>query len=156
MKTSSKRYLLMGTAGILALAAAGFYLFGHSEPAPAYATEPVRRGNLENIVLANGMLHPSKLVNVGAQVSGQIKQMAVSLGEEVKQGQLIAQIDSLTQQNSLKEAQASLDSINAQYRAKQAQIRQATLEFTRQKNMLADDASSRADYETAQANLAVY
>lgn len=79
------------------------------------------------------MLQASKLVNVGAQVSGQIQSLAVSLGDEIKQGDLIAQIDSLTQQNSLKEAQASLNSLNAQYKAKQAEIKQANYEYVRQK-----------------------
>lgn len=119
-------------------------------------TEPVHRGDIENSVLANGMLQASKLVNVGAQVSGQIQSLPLALGDEVKKGDLIAQIDSLAQQNNLKEALASLKSINAQYRAKQAQIHQAELEFIRQQEMLADRASSRADYEAAEANLTVY
>ncbi len=82
--------------------------------------------------------------------------MPVKLGDEVKEGDLVAQIDSLTQQNSLKDAQASLGSLQAQYEAKQAQIKQATYEYKRQKNMLSAKASSRTDYETAEANLAVY
>ncbi|MGV3003010.1 efflux RND transporter periplasmic adaptor subunit [Vibrio sp. E150_018] len=138
------------------IGAAGWFYFGKSEPAPMYATEKVQRGDIENTVLANGMLQAAKLVNVGAQVSGQIQNLAVSLGDEIKEGDLIAQIDSLTQQNSLKEAQASLDSLNAQYRAKQAQIKQAQYEYKRQKGMLAAEASSRADYESAEATLAIY
>ncbi len=156
MKKNSKRNLLLILTGILLLVGTTFYVYHQPEPTPDYATEPVQRGKIENTVLANGMLHPSKLVSVGSQASGQINKLAVQLGQEVKQGDLIAQIDSLTQQNSLKEAQASLNSINAQYRAKQAQIHQATLEFERQKRMLADNASSKADYETAEADLAVY
>ncbi|KUI98037.1 hypothetical protein VRK_27380 [Vibrio sp. MEBiC08052] len=116
----------------------------------------MKRGHIENNVLANGMLQASKLVSVGAQASGQIVNLPVKLGEQVKKGQLIAQIDSLTQQNSLKESLASLASLKAQYRAKQAQIRQARLAYDRQKAMLADNASSKADYELAESNLAVY
>ena len=156
MKKKSKRNLFLILFSSIVLAGIAFYFYNQPEPAPSYATEPVRRGNIENSVLANGMLHPSKLVSVGAQVSGQINTLAVQLGQEVKQGDLIAQIDSLAQQNSLKEAQASLNSINAQYKAKQAQIHQATLEFERQKRMLADRASSRGDYEAAEADLAIY
>lgn len=142
---------------LLLLAAGGvYYQWFRHEPPPEYATEPVKRGHIENIVLANGMLQASKLVSVGAQVSGQIVNLPVTLGESIKKGQLIAQIDSLTQQNSLKKAQASLDSLNAQARAKEAQIQQAKQEFTRQKAMLADHASSKADYETAESNLKVY
>lgn len=156
MKKSSKRKLLLAFGVLILLGSGAFFLWYTPEPAPVYVTEPVHRGDIENSVLANGMLQASKLVNVGAQVSGQILSLPLSLGDEVKKGDLIAQIDSLAQQNNLKDALASLKSINAQYRAKQAQIRQAKLEFSRQQQMLADKASSRADYEVADANLTVY
>lgn len=156
MKKSPKRKLLFVLTGLILLGGGVFYLKYQPEPAPSYVTEVVHRGDIENAVLANGMLQASKLVSVGAQVSGQIQSLPLSLGDNVKKGDLIAQIDSLAQQNNLKDALASLKSINAQYRAKQAQIRQAKLEFTRQQEMLADRASSRADYEVAEANLTVY
>lgn len=156
MKKPLKRTLLIALSSLILLGGGAFFLWHEPETAPTYVTEPVRRGDIEHSVLANGMLQASKLVSVGAQVSGQIQRLSVALGDEVKKGDLIAQIDSLAQQNSLKDALASLKSINAQYRAKQAQIRQAKLEFTRQQEMLADKASSRADYETAEATLTVY
>ncbi|ADT86939.1 efflux RND transporter periplasmic adaptor subunit [Vibrio furnissii] len=149
-----KKVIAIALVGLFA-AGAGYYFYPKETP-PSFATETVYRGKIENTVLATGMLQASKLVAVGAQVSGQIEKLAVSLGDEVKQGDLVAQIDSLTQQNSLKEANASLNSINAQIRAKQAQIRQAQAEYNRQKGMLADKASSKADYESAEASLEVY
>jgi macrolide-specific efflux system membrane fusion protein len=156
MKISSKRIVLF-SLGVISITAGCFYYFLlKPDPAPAYATETVKRGHIENVILANGMLQASKLVSVGAQVSGQVIKLPVDLGKQVKKGQLIAQIDSLSQQNSLKTAQASLSSLRAQYRAKQAQIRQAQLEYNRQKAMLADNASSKSDYESAESTLIVY
>ncbi len=149
-----KKWILIAAVPLIGVGS--WFYWGKSEAAPTYATESVQKGDIENAVLANGMLQAAKLVNVGAQVSGQIQKLAVSLGDEIKQGDLIAQIDSLTQQNNLKESQASLDSLNAQYRAKQAQIKQAQFEYQRQKGMLAAQASSRADYESAEATLAIY
>ncbi|MFV0575880.1 MAG: efflux RND transporter periplasmic adaptor subunit [Vibrio sp.] len=149
-----KKWIAISLAVILGSGAV--YYYAKPEAKPEYATELVQKGNIENAVLANGMLQAVKLVNVGAQVSGQIQKLAVDLGDEIKEGDLIAQIDSLTQQNNLKEAQASLDSLNAQYRAKQAQIKQAQYEYNRQKGMLAAQASSRADYENAEATLTIY
>lgn len=151
--TSKK--IIAAVVVIAAISGAGYYFYPKEAP-PNFATETVRKGNIENTVLATGMLQASKLVAVGAQVSGQIEKMGVKLGDEIKQGDLVAQIDSLTQQNSLKEAIASLNSLKAQITAKQAQIRQAQSEYNRQKSMLADKASSQSDYETAQADLAVY
>ncbi|QSX32819.1 efflux RND transporter periplasmic adaptor subunit [Shewanella avicenniae] len=156
MKKSLKRKLIFVAVLVVIALAITVYYVTRPKPAPTYATEAAHRGNIENTVLANGMLQAYKLVNVGAQVSGQIKTLAVELGQEVKKGDLIAQIDSLTRQNSLKNAEASLNSIKAQYRAKLAQIHQAQLEYARQKAMLADNASSKADYEAAEATLTVY
>ncbi|GGP57920.1 efflux RND transporter periplasmic adaptor subunit [Shewanella saliphila] len=155
-KTSRKKLIIVIIAIVLIISGGAFFALNSGSPAPSYATEPVRRGDIENSVLANGMLQASKLVSVGAQASGQIINLPVTLGQLVKQGELIAQIDSLTQQNTLKEAIASLTSNKAEYRAKQAQINQAQQEFDRQKAMLADNASSKADYESAQASLLVY
>lgn len=155
-KTNRNKQIIVIVAISLLMTAAFFYFSQNSKPAPNFATEKVQRGDIENSVLANGMLQASKLVSVGAQVSGQIINLPVSLGQAVKKGDLIAQIDSLTQQNTLKEALASLTSSKAEYRAKQAQINQAQQEFNRQKLMLGDMASSQADYEAAQASLLVY
>ncbi|WED28334.1 efflux RND transporter periplasmic adaptor subunit [Vibrio sp. DW001] len=121
-----------------------------------FATDFVKRGDIESVVLTNGVLYPSKLVSVGAQVSGLIGKIDVQLGDEIKQGDLIAQIDNLTQQNALKDAEASLKSINAQFGAKQAQIKVAMSEFSRKKKMLVDGATSQSEYDTAESILAVY
>ena len=156
MKQFFKPTLMFALCGAAIVVGTVLYFWQKPETAQAYVTEAVSRGDIENSVLANGMLQASKLVNVGAQVSGQIQSLPVELGNEVKKGDLIALIDNLTQQNNLKDSLASLNSINAQYRAKQAQIRQAKLAFTRQQEMLADKASSRADFESAEATLTVY
>ncbi|MCE0496009.1 efflux RND transporter periplasmic adaptor subunit [Vibrio salinus] len=155
MSKTTKLTLILATI-FIAISGTAYSLWMKPKPAPSYAAEVVRRGNIESAVLASGMLQASKLVSVGAQVSGQITKLKVKLGDHVKKGELIAEIDDLTQQNALKEARASLASLRAQYQAKQAQIKQATQEFKRQKAMLADHASSKADYESAESNLAVY
>lgn len=145
--------LLLG--GIIALGIV--YKFTMTpEVTSAFITDVVKRGDIEKVVLTNGVLYPSKLVSVGAQVSGLIASIDVQLGDEIKQGDLIAQIDNLTQQNALKEAEASLKSINAQFRAKQAEIKGAESEFARKTNMLADGATSQAEYDVAESTLAVY
>ena len=142
---------------VLAIIVAVSYHYATSQKTePTYITETVKRGNIENVVLANGVLYPLKLVNVGAQVSGMIEKINVEVGDYINKGDLIAQIDSLTQQNALKEAQASLKSINAQYTAKQAQIKMAQAEFIRNKNMLEDGATSQTEYDIAESTLAVY
>ena len=97
---------------------------------------PVERGSLEDTVLASGVIQAFKLINVGAQVSGQVKRLHVKLGDTVSQGQLVAEIDSATQNNSLQDAQAALANAQAQKTSKQAQLAKAEADL-RQQQVLA-------------------
>jgi macrolide-specific efflux system membrane fusion protein len=102
--------------------------------------------------LATGVLEATKMVSVGAQVSGQVKKMYVQLGDQVKQGQLIAQIDSIRQENELKTAKASIQNQQAQLAVQQANLAKVEAEYKRQQAMFSQDATSRAELETALAN----
>jgi len=148
------RYALFAAAAVLAVLAARF-LFFRPAPGPAYASAPVAVADLEDAVLASGTLEAYNQVSVGAQVSGQLKSLKVALGDRVAKGQLVAEIDSLTQQNDLRNAEAALETVRAQLRSRQATLRQAELAFKRQAAMLARDATSREDYEAAEATLGV-
>jgi macrolide-specific efflux system membrane fusion protein len=113
----------------------------------------VERGDLEVSVLATGTINAYKLVSVGARATGEVKRLAVALGDKVKEGQLIAEIDALTQQNALRDAQASLRSAEALLGARQATLVQAELAAKRQRELAAGDAGARADLEAAEATL---
>ncbi|AZQ84361.1 efflux RND transporter periplasmic adaptor subunit [Colwellia sp. Arc7-635] len=156
MKKNIKKTLLLVLFIAVIIAGAGYKYSLSQQVQTVFITDSVTRGNIESVVLTNGVLYPSKLVSVGAQISGLIEKIGVQLGDEIKQGDFIAQIDNLTQKNALKEAEALLKSIDAQLRAKQAQIKVATAEFTRSKKMVATSASSQSDYDTAESVLAVY
>jgi membrane fusion protein, macrolide-specific efflux system len=124
-----------------------------SSPAANLMTMVVTRGDIEQTVLASGTLKPEKLIAVGAQVSGRITSLRVKLGEKVKAGDLVAEIDSLTQQNSLRSALAALDNTRAQRQEKEATLALAESALLRQQSTFAQKASSRADFETAEANV---
>ena len=138
---------------IVAIATSFWYF--RSDKRPAYMTAPVSRGDIESTVLASGTVESNNLVSVGAQVSGQLKVLKVALGDTVKAGQLVAEIDSLPQQNTLRNKTAALAAISAQKQAKEASLRQAELAYKRQKQMLQGEAASRADFENAEATLEV-
>lgn len=118
-----------------------------------YITAPAARFDLEESVLATGILKAFKTVAVGAQVNGQLKMLHVALGDKVKKGQLLAEIDPVLPQNTLKDAEAQVDNLQAQKRSKQALLKQYELAYQRQSQMNAKDAGSRADLESAQAQL---
>ena len=89
--------LALAALAIVALIAAAWFFLKPKQEQPQYITAAVSRGDIENSVLATGVLEATKMVSVGAQVSGQVRKMYVELGDQVKQGQLIAQIDSVRQ-----------------------------------------------------------
>jgi macrolide-specific efflux system membrane fusion protein len=143
-------FLLLVLAGILIK-----FTFFTTDDAPSYLTATATVAEIEDTVLASGTVKASKLVVVGAQASGQIKALKVALGDHLKKGQLIAEIDAMTQENALRTAESELAHSRAQLRAKQATLKQAELAYARQQKMLAQDASSREDHEKAEAALNV-
>ncbi|MDM1322868.1 MacA family efflux pump subunit [Acinetobacter pseudolwoffii] len=152
--------LIMAAVIAIVLIAAGWYFLKPKEQPPQYITAEVTQGDIESSVLATGILEATKMVSVGAQVSGQVRQMYVELGDQVKQGQLIARIDSVRQENDLKTAEASIKNQMAQLAVRQANLAKVEAEYNRQKAMYAQDATSRselesafASYKTAQADI---
>ena len=155
MITASRNRIIVGTIILLAIVGSGLaakkYFF--SNPQTTFITASAARCDLEESVLATGILKAFKTVAVGAQVNGQLKTLHVALGDKVKKGQLLAEIDPVLPQNTLKDAEAQVDNLQAQKRSKQALLKQYGLAFQRQSQMNAKDAGSRADLESAQAQL---
>ena len=88
--------------GLLVAAGAAYYFFSsNSKQETTYLTESVTRGNVEKTVVASGSVESVNEVDVGAQASGKITKLYVKLGQEIKKGEMIADIDSTTQINTL-------------------------------------------------------
>ncbi len=153
-RSKFKRYVLIAAILLLLVFGARAAFFS-APPPPTFAVAEVSRADLEDSVLASGTIDAIERVSVGAQATGQLKSLKVELGDRVKKGQLVAEIDDLTQQNELRNAEAALQTRRAERAAKVATLKQAELAFKRQRMMLAADASSREAYETAEATLAV-
>ena len=89
------------------LAAAVFFgllvvwqLFLRAPVKPELVTAQVRMGDIEEVVLATGVLEPLELVRVGAQASGRVEHLAVKIGDNVEAGQLVAELDPQTRRNA--------------------------------------------------------
>ena len=150
--TSKRRWLLMLVASLLLAAGLARYWLAAPVPQP-FATAPVSRGDIEETVLATGKIGAIKLVSVGAQVTGQVIALHVALGDTVTQGQLIAEIDALPQQNALRNAQAQVQSVQAQLRGRQAALTQLMLAAQRQAELVIGGAGAPADLEAARASV---
>ncbi|MDE3010387.1 MAG: macrolide transporter subunit MacA [Pseudomonadota bacterium] len=120
-----------------------------------YLTARVERADLASTVQASGLLEGHHQVDVGAQVSGQVKKIYVRLGDVVTAGQLLADIDPVLSETALRIAESNDESLQAQRRASAAGLTQATLAYRRQKALLAQDATSQQELESARAQVEV-
>ncbi|EJN16566.1 efflux RND transporter periplasmic adaptor subunit [Pseudomonas sp. GM80] len=118
-----------------------------------FATVQVSRGDIESSVTALGTLQPRRYVDVGAQASGQIRKIHVEVGDVVKQGQLLVEIDPSTQKAKLDASQFSIENLKAQLQEQQAQHELARQKYQRQQNLAAGGATREEDVQTARAEL---
>ena len=158
------RSLLWLLVLLLAGAAAAYFFLSRAEDkAERFLTEPVEKGSIEETVSAIGNLQLLEFVDVGTQVTGQLKALHVAIGDTVKQGQLVAEIDPTLLQAKVEESQAQLRSLQAQLSERLAQQRLAAQQHARNKRLFAADAvseellqqSAAAEEEAAAQVLAV-
>ncbi|PBJ26800.1 Macrolide export protein MacA [Pseudomonas sp. ACN8] len=116
-------------------------------------TVQVSRADIESSVTALGTLQPRRYVDVGAQASGQIHKIHVEVGDVVKEGQLLVEIDPSTQQAKLDAGRFSVENLKAQLQEQRAQHDLARQKYQRQQNLAAGGATREEDVQTAQAEL---
>jgi len=118
-----------------------------------YQITTVERGDLEDLVTATGTVQPLEYVDVGAQVSGQLKKLHVEIGSVVKTGDLLAEIDPTVLRANVDARRAGLRNQMASKKNQEAQLALAEIQYTRQKNLFAEDATTREALQQAEASL---
>ena len=118
-----------------------------------YTFAVVQRGDLEDAVTATGILQPRDYVDVGTQVSGQLKKLHVEIGSVVKAGQLLAEIDPTVYQSRVDADRAQLRTQEAQLADKEAQLALAQQQHRRQVNLMRENATTQDALDTAAAAL---
>lgn len=129
--------------------------FKKTEDTVQYLTEKAFVGDLVKRVNATGQIRPRNLIDVGAQVSGQIEKINVSLGDPVTSGQLLVQIDSTTQKNDLEVKKSQLESYKAELFAEESSLHTVTLQYERESRLRTGKATSEEAYELAKNDLAL-
>lgn len=142
--------LTLAAAGLVATGVA-WTRTGSKDPGQALATAPVVRGDIEDAVSALGSVQPREFVDVGTQVSGQVKRLHVAVGDNVESGTVVAEIDTAVLAAKVQADQATLLGLAAQVEEKQAQLALANRQHRRNLTMFQQDAVSRDALETSQA-----
>ncbi|MDF0734261.1 efflux RND transporter periplasmic adaptor subunit [Pseudomonas entomophila] len=152
--SNTRRRLLIGGLGLLGL---GSLLAWKTLPlgSQPVSTVQVTRADIESSVTALGTLQPRRYVDVGAQASGQIRKLHVEVGDEVRQGQLLVEIDPSTQQARLDAGRYSIENLKAQLAEQRAQYQLAQQQVQRQRDLAKGGATREEDVQEAQAQLKV-
>ncbi|SUO97397.1 efflux RND transporter periplasmic adaptor subunit [Suttonella ornithocola] len=138
---------------LIALGAGTWYLYQaqtqDKDNTQKFITENVRRGNIVYSVNASGMIYPKKIVKVGAQVTGEISKLTVQVGDEVKEGDLIAEIDARTQENAKQTAVAQLASHQAALKTAKANLATAQQAYARANKLYQKGAGTQAEQQSS-------
>lgn len=155
----------MAVVLIVVLGGFGARAWLQKKDVPQYKTTRIERGAITASVSASGTLSPVVSVQVGSQVSGQLKEILVDFNSEVTQGQLIARLDPETFEHRVRQAEADVDAARSLILTQQANIAAQQAEVSRaevnlaeakrnleRKQQLVDKGFiSAADRDTAQA-----
>ncbi|NMG36243.1 efflux RND transporter periplasmic adaptor subunit [Azoarcus sp. TTM-91] len=124
-----------------------------TDPQAQYQFATVQRGDIEDVVTATGTLQPRDYVDVGAQVSGQLKKIHVEVGSEVKAGDLLAEIDPTVYLAKVDASRAQLRNLRAQLKEREAQLTLSGLQLKRQQALMREEATTAESLQNAEASL---
>jgi macrolide-specific efflux system membrane fusion protein len=152
------RKKLVGVMAIAAVAVGGWYWYSAAaqrQEQEAARPVAVTRGTIEEVVTAQGKLEPKQYVDVGTQVSGQLKKIHVEIGDTVTKGQLLAEIDPRVYQAQVEAGEARLSSLRAQLNEQKAQTVLAEQNLRRNQNLIAVNAVSQQALQETESQAAV-
>jgi HlyD family secretion protein len=136
--TKRKAISLAILLAVLTAGAAAYGWWGARNASPDYRLGKVERGPLTAAVSVTGTINPVTAVQVGSQVSGQIKEILVDFNSEVSKGQIIARIDPESFALRVNQAMADLESARATVLTQRANVAALQAEVSRAKVTLAD------------------
>jgi len=141
---------------VLVITGGGIYYLNSEEKIEADQplVSTVEIGSIINTISSAGTVKPSSFVDVGAQVSGQLEKLYVEVGDNVEEGQLLAEIDARSQQSRVEASRSAIEAQEAQIASRSASLELARTNTQRQKRLMAANATSQQDFDTAVATLA--
>ena len=154
---SRKNILITLAFVVVAAAIVGANLYYRRDTGVAVTTETIKTRDLEAIVSASGKIQPKRLVNITAETSGRVVNLAVNEGDRVHPSQFLLQIDPKSLRSrvdnseaSLQVAAASLDQMRQSVETSRVQLEQARQTLTRQQGLWKQQLTTRADLERAE------
>jgi macrolide-specific efflux system membrane fusion protein len=149
---------MIGFLTIAVMLAGGWYWYARSaQDGQKDRLRPiaVTRGTIEEVVTSQGKLEAKQYVDVGTQVSGQLKKIHVEIGDAVTKGQLLAEIDPRVYQAQVEANEAHIGSLKAQLDQQKAELKLAEENLKRNQTLIAANAISQQALQESESQAAV-
>jgi macrolide-specific efflux system membrane fusion protein len=148
---------IIGLLAVASLVAGGSYWYAAAQKPQIDSLRPiaVTRGTIEEVVTAQGKLEAKQYVDVGTQVSGQVKTIRVEIGDAVTKGELLAEIDPRVYQAQVEANEARINSLKAQLSQQKAEQTLAEQNLKRNQNLIAINAVSQQVLQESESQAAV-
>ena len=156
-----KKTLITLLVVLAALAAGGgSYYYFRKPPGTIVTVETIKARDLEAVVSASGKIQPKRLVNISADASGRVVNLAVNEGDRVKQGQFLLQIDPKSLRTrvdsgtaSLEAAESSLDQQRQAVETARVQLEQSQKSLARQRDLWNQQLTTRESLEKFESDV---
>lgn len=141
---------------LLAIAFFAWQRWQAAQSAPRYVTEPLARGNLSITVTANGTLQPTRLVNIGSELSGTVARVLVDVNDRVEKGQVLVELDTTKLRDQIARSRAAVAAGEARVAQAAATVAEARAHLARLEEvqrLSGGKVPSQAELDTARAAL---
>jgi len=147
----SKRAAVVLVLVAIAIAGVTWQLTRPKDITGLYITAEVERGTVEENVTALGTLQPLQYVDVGTQVTGQLRKLHVDIGARVEKGALLAEIDPTLLQARVDGTRATIRNLASQAAERRAQHELTIAQHERNRTLFEADATSADSYQQSAA-----
>ncbi|GJQ33311.1 MAG: RND transporter [Ignavibacteriaceae bacterium] len=151
-KKRSKKFIVFGILFVLLAVIVGLVIMkGSKEEIITVQTEKVTQRTVTQTVTATGKVEAEFKVLITPEVTGEITELAVKDGDDVKSGQLLFRIKSDIYSSQLEKAEASLESSKALKAQREAELARLQLDLNRTEELFKKGMASQADYDMLKA-----
>jgi HlyD family secretion protein len=161
-KSRKKLWIILAAVAVIAVIIVIAVIKGRGNDAQKVSTEKVTKRTIIQTVSSNGKIQPEKDIKISPYISGEVVELTVKEGEQVKAGDLLAKIDPEIYISAYDQSEASLNTqkanlANAKARLAQAKatFENARLTFERQEKLFQQNVISKSEYDQSKASFQV-
>jgi len=153
--SSSRKYLLL-FSGIAATVIAVYFLFfrgslASSVEVQTFTVTAISPAQADAVLTASGYVVAQRQAAVASKGTGRLEYLGVEEGDQVKAGQIIARLEHSDMSAAWAQAKADLAATKARLPQSQADLQEATIQYNRYKQLVAEQLVARADFDAAEA-----